>query len=201
MGRKMTNRDKQALATKQRIYQCGVDLMSQHGYENITVEQIAKKANTSIGTFYHYFQSKFDLLGEVYRLGDVFFQEHTPELLDKYENCAERIVAYFCLYAQLSIDGGLGKTRSLYVPTNTMFLTHGRAMQDLLTKILRQGQERGEIIDTIAPEIMTEKLFIVARGIIFDWCLHEGKSDLMVDMRDIIGRQAQSYSLMVSQNK
>lgn len=193
MAKRATSRDKQAIATKKRIYRGGIRLMNRYGYENVTVEQIAKKADVSIGTFYHHFKSKLDLLVEIYREGDVFFQERVPELLRRYEDCSERIVEYFCLYAQLSMDNGIGMIRNLYVPTNEMFLSHGRAMQELLTEILRRGLEAGEIADAIPPETITESLFVVARGVIFDWCLHNGKNDLIAEMREIIGRQARSY--------
>jgi TetR/AcrR family transcriptional regulator, fatty acid metabolism regulator protein len=193
MEKKITARDKQALATKKRIYNCGFRLMNRYGYANITVAQVAKKANVSIGTFYHHFRSKFDLLVEVYRLGDVFFNERVAEILRRYESCPERVTAYLSLYAQLSIRNGIEMVRSLYVPTNEMFVSGGRAMQELLTDILRTGQQRGEITDSVPPEVITEKLFVVARGVIFDWCLHNGKNDLVEEMRDIIGRQTQSY--------
>ncbi|MGB8454240.1 MAG: TetR/AcrR family transcriptional regulator [Anaerocolumna sp.] len=193
MANKMTSRGKQALATKKRIYNSGIRLIKQHGYENITVAQIAKKADVSIGTFYHHFQSKFDLLAEIYRIGDVFFKERVPELLLQYESCIERVVEYFCLYALLSIQNGIEMVRNLYLPTNEMFLSHGRAMQNLLTDILHLGQEQGELTDSLSPEIIMEKLFVVARGVIFDWCLHNGKSDLVTDMRDIIRGQTLSY--------
>jgi AcrR family transcriptional regulator len=193
MAEKLTNRAKQALTTKKRIYQCGIGLMQQHGYENITVEQIAKKSNVSVGTFYHYFQSKFELLVEIYRQGDEFFLEHTPEILKKNMSCLEKIKEYFLLYAVLSLRDGIDSVRNLYVPTNRMFITHGRAMQDLLIQIIKAGQESGEITDSLLPDNISEKLFIAARGVIFDWCLHDGKSDLKKDMADIMGRLSMSY--------
>lgn len=193
MERKVTSRDRQALATKEKIYQSGVSLMKYHGYENITVSQIAKKADVSIGTFYHHFPSKFDLLVEIYRMGDVYFNEQVPELLRTYQTCPERIIEYFCLYARLSLFNGIEMVRNLYIPTNEMFLSHGRAMQNLLTEILRAGQKNEEVTDDLSPEEITENLFVVARGVIFDWCLHNGKNDLIAEMRDIIGRQSRSY--------
>ncbi|HBE76309.1 MAG TPA: TetR/AcrR family transcriptional regulator [Firmicutes bacterium] len=195
MAKKMTNRSKQALNTKKRIYQGGVKLIEQYGYENVTVDQIAKKARVSVGTYYHYFQSKFDLFVEIYRQGDEYFKAKVPELLDQYDNCAARTVAYFAIYAQLSMDDGIGMVRNLYMPTNKMFLTHGRAMQDLLTDILRQGQENGELTHAEAPEKITEQLFVAARGVIFDWSLHDGKNDLIADMEDMIHRLIVTYCL------
>lgn len=195
MANDLTSRAKQALATKTKIYKCGVRLLEQHGYDNITVEQIARKANVSVGTYYHYFPSKFDLLVEFYRQGDLYFKTQISELLGQYNNCAERIAAYFALYAQLAIDNGIEMIRKLYVPTNTMFITQGRIMQDLLTDILQQGQENGELADTVAAEAITEKLFVVARGVIFDWCLRDGKNDLIADMKEFIDSLASTYLL------
>jgi len=195
MVEKLTNRAKQALATKKKIYLRAVKLMEQYGYENITVEQIAKKANVSVGTFYHYFQSKFDLLVEIYYEGDVFFKTHVPEILERKETCNQKVIDYFMLYAQLSLNDGIEKVRTLYVPTNQMFITQGRAMQDLLKEILRSGQENGEISDNLSPDIIMEKLFVAARGIIFDWCLREGQSDLMDEMTDMIGRLVGTFLL------
>ena len=174
--------------------------MEQHGYDNITVEQIAKKANVSVGTYYHHFKSKFDLLVEIYHQGDVFFEEHVRDLLCQYESCAQRVTGYFVLYAQLAVDTGLEMSCKLYIPTNKMFITHGRAMQGLLTEILRLGQEHGELTDAAVLEVITEKLFVAARGVIFDWCLHDGKSDLIADIRELIGRLASTYLLPDSRN-
>jgi TetR/AcrR family fatty acid metabolism transcriptional regulator len=199
MAKKMTNRSKQALNTKKRIYQDGVQLIEKYGYEQVTVAQIAKKAGVSVGTYYHYFQSKFDLFVEIYRQGDEYFKVKVPEVLDQYDNCAARVTAYFAIYAQLSIDDGIGMVRNLYVPTNKMFLTHGRAMQDLLTDILREGQENGELTRAEAPEKITEQLFVAARGVIFDWSLHDGKNNLIADMEDMIQRLISTYCLCNNQ--
>lgn len=193
MAKRLTNRSKQALSTKNRIYQNGIQLIEKYGYENVTVEQIARKAGVSVGTYYHHFQSKFDLFVEIYRQADEYFKAQVPELLARYSGCADRVAAYLGLYAQLAIDNGLEMVRNLYVPTNKMFITHGRAMQDLLTEILRQGQASGEVSAAVPPENITEKLFVAARGVIFDWSLRDGESDLIADMADMIQRLLRSY--------
>ncbi len=195
MAKRLTSRSKQALCTKKRIYQDGVKLIEKYGYENVTVDQIAKKAGVSVGTYYHYFQSKFDLFVEIYRHGDEYFKMKVPELLGEHKTCPARVIAYFALYAQLAIDDGIEMVRNLYVPTNKMFLTHGRAMQDLLTEILKEGQAGGEISAVEAPEKITEILFLAARGVIFDWSLHDGENDIIAAMEDMIQRLMGSYLL------
>ena len=196
MTKNQTNRDRQAVATKNKLYRCGVQLINQYGYDHITVAQIAKKAGVSIGTFYHHFQSKFDLMVEIYRLGDVFFSERVPALLAQNNSLPAQIVEYFCLYAQLSLQNGIDMVRSLYVPTNQMFISHGRAMQEMLTDMVQSGQQQGKLFATLPAQQITEKLFVVARGVIFDWCLHNGETDLLSEMRDIMQRQVGSYLVL-----
>ncbi len=191
--KKLTNRAKQALKTKKYIYECGIELIRHYGYDNVTVEDIAKQAKVSIGTFYHYFVSKSDLLEENFNRGDVYFHKHAGSIFENEKEDFQKIIDYFILYARLSIEEGLERVKTLYIPTNQMFITHGRLMQDLLTAFLEQAQERGTIDKSRTAEEITERLFVAARGVIFDWCLHEGKTDLEEKMQDIISRLAVSY--------
>lgn len=189
----ITNRTKQAIKTKKRIYNCGIELIQSNGFDQVTVEEIAKKAQVSVGTFYHYFSSKFDLLAEIFRRADAFFKENTQYIFESPKSYPEKIIDYFKLYAKLSLEEGLEKVKKLYVPTNQMFLTHGRAMQDLLTNLINEAQINNAIDTSICAELITKQLFVAARGVIFDWCLHNGKSDISGDMEDMIGRLIQTY--------
>ena len=40
----------------QSIYKAFTELVNENGYENLTARQIAKRANISVGTIYHYFK-------------------------------------------------------------------------------------------------------------------------------------------------
>lgn len=193
MPESLTSREKQAIATKKRIYKCGVELIKKYGYDNITVKEIAEKANVSIGNYYHYFKSKYDLLVEIFKHGDEFFEAEVPKILEEYKDCKDILVQYFLVYARLSINDGVEMAKNLYIPTNKMFLTHGRSMQNMLIQILKNEQQKGKIPNTLDCEEITEKLFIVARGVIFDWCLKDGKTDLLAEMEDIISRMVESY--------
>lgn len=51
-------------------------------------------------------------------------------------------------------------------------------MQNLLQNIIAKGQEKGEVPHDLTSEQLIEQLFIVARGIVFDWCLHDGEYEL-----------------------
>lgn len=48
------------------IFESSVELLQDHGFHGTPMSQIAKKANVSVGTIYHYFDSKETLIMELY---------------------------------------------------------------------------------------------------------------------------------------
>ncbi len=186
MNNKMTTRTKQAIASKNKIYKCGENLIRKYGFDAVTVEQIAKKAGVSVGTYYYYYESKMDLLREAFNKADKYFLEQVEGNLTK-TGCKEKIVEYFDVYAEFTLKDGIDMIKKFYTSENKMFIVDGRGMQNVLTNIIKAGQENNEINSDTNPETLTKMLFVVARGIIFDWCLYDGKTDLKAQMENIIG--------------
>lgn len=182
---KMTNRAKQAEATKNKIYECGVKLIRKHGFDKVTVEQIAKEAGVSVGTYYYYFETKYDLFSEMFKRADNYFLTEVVGKL-KAESCKERIVEFFERYAEFNCLDGVDMVKKLYTSDNKMFITKGREMQNILQTIIEEGQETGELSKVQASSEITRILFIGARGIVYEWCLYDGTIDLKEEMKKII---------------
>lgn len=191
---KKTNRAKQAEITKNKIYRCGVKLMRKHGFDNITVEQISKQAGVSVGTYYYYFESKFDLFSEIYKRADEYFlKEVVGEL--KAEDLKGKIVEYFGKYAEYNLADGIDMVKKLYTADNKMFITKGRDMQNVLQAIIEEGQKKGEIIESESAAEITRILFITARGVVYNWCLNDGEIDLKDEMNKIMSRMVDGFIL------
>ncbi|WP_024833297.1 TetR/AcrR family transcriptional regulator [Ruminiclostridium josui] len=185
MNNKMTTRTKQAIASKNKIYKCGEKLIRKYGFDSVTVEQIAKKAGVSVGTYYYYYESKMDLLREAFNKADKYFLEQVEGKLTERE-CKKRIVEFFDIYADYTLKDEIDVIKKFYTSENKMFIVDGRGMQNVLTNIIRDGQKNNEISKDSTPETLTKMLFVVARGIIFDWCLYDGKTDLKKEMKEIM---------------
>ena len=185
-SKKLTKRQLQAIDTKNKIYNIAIDLMEKKGFDNITIEEIAKKAGVSIGSFYHYFNSKYDILVEIYKVGDEFFEKIKDSI--KGQTALDRIVDFFKYYAILNTSTGIDTAKQLYTANNKMFIKKGRYMQALLQLLITEGQQQGEIITNSSSEELTEFLFIAARGLVYDWVLHEGSYDLEDSMSIYIKR-------------
>lgn len=181
----MTTRTKQAIASKNKIFKCGENLIRKYGFDVVTVEQISKKAGVSVGTYYYYFESKMDLLREIFNKADKYFLEQVEGNL-KETGCKEQILEFFDMYVEYTLKDEIDVIKKFYTSENKMFIVDGRGMQNVLTNIIKAGQKNNEISNNSAPEALTKMLFVVARGIIFDWCLYDGKTDLKAEMKSII---------------
>lgn len=182
---KQTNRAKQAEATKNKIYECGVKLIREHGFDGVTVEEISKEAGVSVGTYYYYFESKFDLFSEIFKRADDYFIEEVAYNL-KAENSKEKIVEFFERYAAFNYSEGIEFVKKLYTSDNKMFITKGRGMQSVLQNIIEAAQKNGEIQRKYSPEDITNMLFIIARGVVYEWCLYDGELNLKEEMEKTI---------------
>ena len=179
----MTRRQAQALETSNRIYTAAIELMDRRGFDRIRIADISKKAGVSVGAFYHYFNSKDDILAEIFRRADEYFAtEVAPHLPQR--DIRKQILLYFDHYARFNIQSGAEMTRELFSPKIKFFIQKGRPMQVLLEDLIRRGKENGELQGEAEPEAIATFLFVMARGIVFDWSLHDGQYDLRAKMRD-----------------
>ncbi len=177
--KRMTKRQIQAQNTKDNIYRTAVELMEKKGLQNITVEEICKKAGVSVGSFYNCFKSKNDILNEVYKVADDYFLNVVADAPDLKEgNTRDKIIRYFHYYADYNICRGIDFVMQLYNVQNTLFIMKGRHMQTILQRIVEAGQKNGEIRTDMTAEEIVRFLFVSVRGVVYDWCLHNGQYDL-----------------------
>lgn len=185
--KKQTKRQLQAIQTKSKIYETAIELMKAKDFQDITIEEICGNAGVSVGAFYHYFSSKNDFLIEMYSRADHYFLEEVNQKLNS-TRPIEKIIEYFDVYAKYNDMIGISTMKQLYHANNHLFITKGRGMQNVLEDIIADGQQKGEILQEMSPEAITEYLFIAARGVTYDWCLHDGQFSLIEQMQQYMSR-------------
>lgn len=185
MEKKLTSRDKQAIATRKKIYKIGMRLIQKHGIDGVGVSQIAKAAGVSVGTFYHYYTSKLDLFMELYRQADDFYENELAQQLVEL-SFADKIQRFFSEYASMAENNGVQLTQKMYVPENSLFISRSQGMHRVLQTIIIEAQASGECSSDQQPEEISAELFIAARGVVFDWALHEGHYNLKEKMEKML---------------
>jgi TetR/AcrR family transcriptional regulator len=58
---KLSRRERAKLAQRQEMLAAALDLFSEKGYRNVSMQEIAEKAEFAIGTLYNFFRNKEDL--------------------------------------------------------------------------------------------------------------------------------------------
>jgi len=176
----LTKRKMQALNTKKIIYDRAMELIRKEGYDNISISKICKEAGVSVGAFYHHFEAKENIIIESYKIVDEYYAQRANNL--KATNTFDKIV-------EITSSGGeyIGKEdiditckiyQSLIYSGGEYVISKERPLFKILKDIIIEGQEKKEICNDIAPEKITEYILIFLRGIIYDWCLHQGNYDL-----------------------
>ena len=178
MNKKLNSRQLKSQNTRDKIYNIAIKLMESKGFDNITVSEICQAAGVSVGSFYNHFESKHDIISEDFKLADDYFL-NTIALNIKGNTSPEKIKDFFHYYAEYNQDSGLDFMKQLYTGKNNLFTTKGRHMQTVLQAIVQSGQDSGELSLDMNPEEIVRYLFVSVRGVVYDWCLHDGKYDLI----------------------
>lgn len=189
MNKQLTKRQIQALNTQEKIYRIAVELIERKGFQNITVEEICKEAGVAVGSFYNCFKSKNEILDMIFKLADEYFLNVVgPNIKDG--STQDKIIEFFRYYADYNIDRGIDFVKQLYTVKNNLFATKGRHMQQVLKKIIEEGQKNGDISTEMISDETVTFLFIAVRGVVYDWCLHDGQYNLTETITKYVGRLA-----------
>jgi TetR/AcrR family transcriptional regulator, fatty acid metabolism regulator protein len=180
----MTKRKKQALKTKENIFNSAIAVMQKHGFEEATIEQICKKARVSVGSFYNYFKSKNDLLFQVYEYADQYYKDIVAPELESVD-LKQKVLIFFKHYALYNEKTGVDFVKRLYGNyENKLFIKHDRYMHELMHTVLVSARKNGELKTDIPAGEIEQFMFILARGVVSDWCLYDGKYDLSKKLLD-----------------
>lgn len=187
--KQLTSRQAQAIKTRNHIYKVAIDLMDKKGFNNVTIADISKKAGVSVGSFYHYFNSKNDIFIEIFRRADEYFLTQVqPQLIPVTEADAtlQNILIYFKHYAQFNVNNGVEMCKQLYISYHPLFLDSTRYMHTLLIDIIRQGKLKGEIKTDDTDQVIVSHLKTLARGVIHQWSLENASFSLVDRMQQHI---------------
>lgn len=172
----LTKRKQQALLTQSNVFLVFLNLTKEKKFENITIEDICKKANVSVGTFYHYFSSKEDIYKKL-------FQQIEENLHVELENIAQHATAqrtilnFFQCIAEYTTK--LELHINLLNDYNKRIFTYQPSLiYKTLNDFVYKGQLEKELTNDMSVEEITTYLFIIARGLILDWCVADREYSL-----------------------
>ena len=149
MPRKKNSRALQAEETKQRIFSAAHHLFREKGFDNVTVDEIAKACGFSVGAFYHHFRGKREIMALWHERLDECYKRHYEKMKnapDFSQKETVEVIREMMLYInETCIKEGLDFTRVLYcyIISNEDFGNEMMSLDRTYFRILRELTERG----------------------------------------------------------
>lgn len=176
---------------RQSFIDAAIEILKTEGAEQVTVRNVCEKAGASVGTYYHYFKNKDDLLTYFVRetaYGEVILQ--TP-----FTDLAGRMVELWGYLSRLYQSLGAEFTRSYYNCDNPAISAYRMAEGDRFQKDsllersrqeLAQAQAEGYLVQEADVFYVAADLCDIVKGCIFEWCLCKGDMPVEAAIRRIM---------------
>lgn len=160
-----------------------IPIIDQYGFNNISISDLCKKIDLSVGSFYHYFRDKNDVIMELFSLIDSYYRNYVEEQI---KNCDNKLYAIkvFCLkYGHYSIGCGLEVCRQIslvpLISYEEQFMSKDRYMNLLLTSIIKEGIDKKQITSQFTEDQLCNLILTMVRGYCFDWCKRNAEYDIV----------------------
>ena len=169
--------------TRGKIVSAAWRLFYDQGYDDTTVEDILAASGVARGTFYHYFEGKDALLAALSQLFDDKYDQLRAALDPEADAFDQLIFLNQELFAFIDASVSPELLARLY---STQLTTRGekhlmdrsRVYYKLLRQLVRDGQEKGQLVRTLTVNELVNLYAMCERALIYDWCVSGGDYSL-----------------------
>lgn len=166
--------------TQAKIIQALIRLAKIEKLEDITVRNICSEAGVSIGSFYHHFASKQELLNQAFIIFDETLDEILPlSELSPLEAAKDVLINQTAFIAKEAGELIIEYYKSILSDVNHSAANPQRKYYRTVLHCTRRAADAGLIKEGFSPEYVAELLIKFVRGCIVDWCLHNCDYDVV----------------------
>jgi len=183
---------------KQKLIDTTVELIKKYGADTITVRSVCEEAGLSIGTFYHHFQNKDDLLMYFVREAsfDTFVLETPLEdvagricelymhLIDRYLTLGEEFMKSFYTTGNKALSAYMGQENGCFADGTVM----ARCERELI-----DAREQGFLKKNADPHQLSMDICTIVKGCVFEWALDDGRMDIAESLHRIVKAYLETY--------
>lgn len=177
---KLTDRQKQAIATKLRITKIASELFKLNGFDSVKIQDICEAAGISVGAFYHHFKSKMEIINIAYEQVDILLMDRFE--VREFPSNLDKLLFLMGEGADMMEELGwvfVGEIYKHLISLEGKYSTNPDRHITLLVKdIVEDALNAGELDNSISSADLTMIIMRISRGAIFDWCLFQGSYNL-----------------------
>ena len=177
---KLTDRQKQAIATKLRITKIASELFKSNGFDSVKIQDICEAADISVGAFYHHFKSKMEIINIAYEQVDILLMDRFE--VREFPSNLDKLLFLMGEGADMMEELGwvfVGEIYKHLISLEGKYSTNpDRHITRLVKDIVEDALNAGELDNSISSADLTMIIMRISRGAIFDWCLFQGSYNL-----------------------
>lgn len=178
MKKKLTEKQKQTLEKKDKIYKVAIKLFQEYGYDNTSIRDICREANVTTGSLYNLYENKMAIL---YRFKDNLTKESSEPL--EYNNVNldnpyETLAKYVCSVSKMFNELGVDITLKLHTQYSLIWSQKSEETE-LLENFIERCQNHHTISDQLSVEDTVDAINIIIYGLVYQWCNQGGDYNLI----------------------
>jgi AcrR family transcriptional regulator len=183
-----SRRERKKDETRRRIFESAIDLFRSKGFETTTVDDITERADVARGTFFNYFPRKESVLGFLSEQRLLELEADASSVFADAQPAHEKLLG---IYARAASAWEENREFAQYVLVElvrrafTPVEEFGSRWDDVLVRIIEQGQTRGELRADVNPRRTIDVLSSVYYSLLYMWvhCPEQGQIDLQSELR------------------
>lgn len=177
----MVKREQKSKEAKNAIISAAITLFTKKGYKQTTIRDLCKESGYSVGAFYHHFQSKSNILEQMYNEFDNDTKKKITSISPK--NCREGVLLIVIEHFKRVQYFGVGSYAQYLgeaLITHNNDLTTTRIFEmNAIKQHLEKGVTQSEFSKRLDPEIVASIITCTIACHVDQWCRLRGHYKLV----------------------
>ncbi|NHN32746.1 TetR/AcrR family transcriptional regulator [Paenibacillus agricola] len=174
-------------ATKEAFLSTGINLFIEHGFDQVTINQICKEINVTKTAFYYYFKSKDELISEFFSVDNLITQDDLLEILSV-SDYADQAMKVMGTYVKHIVRSGVELTKEFYrvhLRNEIIPLTKGKStlLGSIIPILIQRAKDAGQVKNPASAEDLHDTMCCIANGVCLHWAIEGGNFDALEESR------------------
>ncbi len=175
-------KSRRAALDRQEIMEAAMQLFAEHGYHNVSMQEISRKARFGLGTIYKFFKNKEGLYKAIVEEKAAECHRRQKEALRHRGDVIKRLEAYLKAKTSFLEENADFARLYLFETQGSRFSIRGgmekgvKELHDeivsMLTDLFEEGMEKKRFRPEFSPRMLAVALEGLSNGIMVDWLEH-----------------------------